>query len=109
MSDKETIEFEQMLIRSRCILYKICFAFTDRQPDNVNDLYQEIVCNLWRGWRGFRSDSDVTSWVYRVALNTASMEVRKKKQEKRHFSLPKDRCYDPIPFADPTDPLVEHL
>ena len=52
MPHKDTghIEFEQMLRRSRSILYRICLAFTDRQPCNIDDLYQEIVCNLWRGW-----------------------------------------------------------
>jgi RNA polymerase sigma-70 factor (ECF subfamily) len=51
-----------MLRRSRRILYKVCLAFTDRQPDNVDDLYQEIVCNLWRGWPKFRGESDTSDW-----------------------------------------------
>ena len=101
-------EFEEMLRRSRRILYSICLAFTDRQPDNVNDLYQEIVCNLWRGWPKFRGESDPTSWVYRIALNTAGMELRKYKRRK---------CYETIPIdenlrdslAEESDPRREEL
>lgn len=92
MTRKETrhIEFEQMLRRSRCILYKVCLAFTDRQADHVDDLYQEIVCNLWRGWPKFRGESDPTTWVYRIALNTAGMELRKRKRRERYELVPLD-------------------
>lgn len=92
MTRKETrhTEFEQMLRRSRRIIYGICLAFTDRQPDNVDDLYQEIVCNLWRGWSKFRGESNPTSWVYRIALNTAGMELRKRKRRERYEFIPID-------------------
>ena len=41
-----------MLRNMDSIIYRICFAFTNRQPDNVDDLYQEITCKLWKGWLG---------------------------------------------------------
>ncbi len=110
MIRKETrhTEFEQMLCRSRRILYRICLAFTDRQPDNVDDLYQEIVCNLWRGWPKFRGESDPTSWVYRIALNTAGMELRKRKQKERYEFIPLDEnLIDTL--SEETDPRREHL
>ena len=43
-----------MLRNMDSIIYRICFAFTNRQPDNVDDLYQEITCKLWKGWLGYR-------------------------------------------------------
>ena len=110
MTRKETrhTEFEQMLRRSRRILYKVCLAFTDRQPDNVDDLYQEIVCNLWRGWPKFRGESDPTSWVYRIALNTAGMELRKRKQKERYEFIPLDENLTDT-LAEETDPRREYL
>ena len=102
------MEFEQMLRRSRCILYKVCLAFTDQQADNVDDLYQEIVCNLWRGWPKFRGESDPTSWVYRIALNTAGMELRKRKQNERYEFIPLDENLADT-LAEETDPRREHL
>ena len=80
-------EFEQMLSRSHSILIKICLAFTDRQYDNVLDLYQEIVCNLWQGWHDFRGESNFTTWLYRIALNTAAMDYRKRKKRKNYIAI----------------------
>lgn len=111
MPHKETghIEFEQMLCRSRRILYRICLAFTDRQPCNIDDLYQEIVCNLWRGWPQFRGKSDPTTWVYRVALNTAGMKLRKQQRRDRPDIIPiDDRLRDTL-AGEPADPLIEEL
>ncbi|MCQ2274136.1 MAG: sigma-70 family RNA polymerase sigma factor [Bacteroidales bacterium] len=94
MSRKEAkhIEFEQMLRRSRRILYSVCLAFTDCQPANIDDLYQEIVANLWHGWPKFRGESDPTTWVYRIALNTAGMELRKRGKRELLRSHPIDPC-----------------
>jgi RNA polymerase sigma-70 factor (ECF subfamily) len=64
-------EFEEMLYDAHSIIFKVCLAFTDQRPENVEDLYQEIACNLWKGWQTFRHECAVKSWVYRVALNTA--------------------------------------
>ena len=79
-----------MLRRSQGILYRVCLAFTDRQPGSIDDLRQEIVCNLWQGWPKFRAESDTTTWVYRVALNTARSELRKQRRHGRHSTLPID-------------------
>lgn len=105
MGRKETrhIEFEQMLRRSRRILYSVCLAFTDRQPANIDDLYQEIVANLWHGWPKFRGESDPTTWVYRIALNTAAMELRKRGKRERLGSHPIDQCLLNS-LADVSDP-----
>ena len=48
--------------------------------DEVNDLFQEVLINLWKGYRTFRGDSSVGTWVYRVALNTCISVDRKKKK-----------------------------
>ena len=97
-----------MLRRSRRIIYGICLAFTDRQPDNVDDLYQEIVCNLWRGWPKFRGESNPTSWVYRIALNTAGMELRKRKRRERYEFIPIDESLLDL-LSEEIDPRREEL
>ena len=96
-----------MLRRSRNILYRICLAFTDRQPDNVDDLYQEIVANLWHGWSKFRCESDSMTWVYRVALNTAGMELRKNKKNRYRFLSVSEELLETL--AEETDPRKEEL
>ena len=47
-------EFNHFLQESNKILVEVCLRFTDRQPDNVRDLYQDIVLSLWESWPSFR-------------------------------------------------------
>lgn len=75
--EKNEQDFMAMLARCERIVFKICLVFTDRQPDSVRDLYQDIVCNLWQGWGRMRGDSTEGTWVYRVALNTAVSQLRR--------------------------------
>ena len=63
--------FEAALQKYESALYKICLIYTDRTPENVDDLYQEIVYNLWRSYPSFKGESKLTTWVYGVALNVA--------------------------------------
>ena len=78
MRDQRESEFMEMLARCERTLFKVCLFYTDRQPDNVRDMYQDIVCNLWQAWPNFRHESKENTWVYRVALNTAVSQLRKR-------------------------------
>ena len=78
MRDKQEEEFMEMTARCERLLFKVCLFYTDRQPDNVRDMYQDIVCNLWQAWPSFRHESKENTWVYRVALNTAAAQLRKR-------------------------------
>ena len=69
-----------MLARCERTVFKVCLFYTDRQPDNVRDMYQDIVCNLWQAWPNFRGESKENTWVYRVALNTAVAQLRKRRR-----------------------------
>ena len=57
MIDQRESEFMEMLARCERTLFKVCLFYTDRQPDNVRDMYQDIVCNLWQAWPSFRHES----------------------------------------------------
>lgn len=83
----DLINEHQGLIHKVCILYE-----TDR--DARNDLFQEIVLQLWKSMHTFRGDSKITTWMYRIALNTAISGLRKQKRglqtqelEDRHFNI----------------------
>jgi len=71
-------DFLAFLSRCERTVFKVCLTYTDRQPDSVRDLYQDIVCNLWQSWPRFRHESSENTWVYRIALNTAASQWRKK-------------------------------
>lgn len=67
--DKKEQTFAQMIKEQKSTIYTVCYMFSKDQ-DEVNDLFQETLVNLWRGFDGFEGRSDVKTWVYRVALNT---------------------------------------
>lgn len=52
-----------------------------QDEDEVNDLFQETLVNMWKGIDSFREESKISTWIYRVALNTCLLQERKKKRE----------------------------
>lgn len=61
------------------------------------DLFQEIVLQLWKSYPGFKGDSKVSTWMYRVALNTAITRLQKNKRRPDNFRLSSDDHSVPIP------------
>lgn len=57
----------------------MCNIYCDEQEDR-NDLFQEIVAQLWKSFPTFREESKFTTWMYRVALNTAITSFKKTKR-----------------------------
>jgi len=71
-------EFIDILLEHKQIIYKVCFMYA-KDKDDINDLYQETVLNLWHGYPNFRKESQVSTWIYQVSLNTCITDLRKKK------------------------------
>ncbi|MEJ7766423.1 MAG: sigma-70 family RNA polymerase sigma factor [Chitinophagaceae bacterium] len=69
-------EFIKIITDNQGLLLKVCRMYGVRQSD-AEDLFQEIVLQLWRSYPNFNSHSKVTTWMYRVALNTAISRFRK--------------------------------
>ena len=61
------------------IIHKVCNIYCDLEEDR-NDLFQEIIAQLWKSYPSFRNESKVTTWMYRVALNTAITSFKKSKR-----------------------------
>ncbi|WP_161891262.1 sigma-70 family RNA polymerase sigma factor [Pontibacter russatus] len=57
------------------ILLKVCRVYGSSR-DDAEDLFQEMVLQLWRSYPSFRHDAKVTTWLYRLALNTAITSLR---------------------------------
>ena len=81
MQNKESIsmelEFAQTVREHKSTIYTVCYMFSNN-PDEVADLFQEILINLWKGFPQFRGDSNIKTWIYRVSLNTCISSERKK-------------------------------
>jgi RNA polymerase sigma-70 factor (ECF subfamily) len=69
--------FLELIHRHQSILHKICFVYCNNKADR-EDLQQEIILQLWKSFPSFHGDSTFSSWMYRVALNTAINQIRRK-------------------------------
>jgi RNA polymerase sigma-70 factor (ECF subfamily) len=71
--------FVAQLEENQNIVHKICRLYTN-DGEAHNDLFQEITIQLWKAYPKFRGDSKFSTWMYRVALNTAITLYRKSKR-----------------------------
>ena len=67
-------------------IYTVCYMFS-QDEDEVADLFQDTLVNLWQGLDSFRHEAKPETWIYRVALNTCLSADRKKKSALRHAEL----------------------
>ncbi len=98
-SNEQEQQFVQQLNQHQPLIHKVCNLYgqttTDRQ-----DLFQEIVVQLWKAYPRFRGESKFSTWLYRIALNTAISGLRKRKNHISSYepeSLPtdiQDEAYD---------------
>lgn len=79
-------EFIDMINAHRGILFKVCNLYCN-DPEDKKDLFQEIVLQLWRSIGSFRKNSQVSTWMYRVALNTAVTNFRKESRKPDRFAI----------------------
>ncbi|MES2652554.1 MAG: sigma-70 family RNA polymerase sigma factor [Bacteroidota bacterium] len=71
-------EFLTMIQANQGIIHKVCRIYRD-SPEDREDLFQEVIFQLWRSYPLFRGGSKSSTWLYRVALNTAMASFRKNK------------------------------
>ena len=62
-------DFLDMVASHERVIYKVCY-FCSKNNDELDDMFQEIVLNLWKSFPNFRGDCKITTWVYRIAMNT---------------------------------------
>jgi RNA polymerase sigma-70 factor (ECF subfamily) len=78
--------FVEIIRENEALIYKITRVYADTLEDE-QDLYQEIVYQLWKSFPGFRGESKVSTWLYRVALNTAIALLNKEKRKARFLPM----------------------
>jgi RNA polymerase sigma-70 factor, ECF subfamily len=71
-------EFEKQLTENELLIYKVCRLYAYSDADR-QDLFQEIVIQLWKAFPKFKGQSKFSTWLYRVAINTAITGLRKQK------------------------------
>lgn len=78
MEDKEK-EFAQIIREHKRRIYTVCYMFS-KDADEVADLFQEILINMWKGFPSFRGESSISTWIWRISLNTCINTSKKKRK-----------------------------
>ncbi len=77
--DNREKEFSRLVEQHKSTVYTVCYMFS-KDPDEVEDLFQDVLINLWKGFDSFRGESKVETWIWRVALNTCISADRKRRR-----------------------------
>ena len=89
--------FMELIWQNRQLICKVCYMYAS-DSDHFNDLYQEVIANMWQGIGSFRGDSALSTWIYRMAINTCVTYYRRnRRHSKQTVSL--DQILD-IPADD---------
>lgn len=75
MESKEK-EFTRIILENKSSIYSMCYMFS-KDKDEIEDLFQEVLMRLWKGYSSFHQRSDIKTWIYRVSLNTC-LDCQKK-------------------------------
>lgn len=78
MNEKERA-YSDLIKRHKNTIFTVCYLFSKGQEE-ANDLFQETLINLWRGFDSFQGKCDVKTWIWRVSFNTCLTFERKKKR-----------------------------
>jgi RNA polymerase sigma-70 factor (ECF subfamily) len=76
----EEEKFTSLIKQHQGLIHKVCIMY-ENDPDIRNDLFQEIVIQLWKSFGSFRGEAKISTWMYRIALNTAISGFRKQSRK----------------------------
>ena len=92
-------DFEEAIKQHSNIISKVCYYYAN-DLDHFKDLRQEVLINIWNGWDQFNSESKLSTWFYRIAINTCVSQFRKSRRRGDKISLesllnvPSDNDFD---------------
>ena len=92
-TDQLRTRFQLLVDEHRKIVYKICNSYCSN-PDDRDDLAQEIVAEAWRSFPTFEERSRFATWLYRIALNVAISYNRRETRRHRHVVVGQEHLLD---------------
>lgn len=105
MIEKER-QFENLVREHKRTIYTVCYMFSKNSAE-VDDLFQEILIRMWKGFDSFEKRSSARTWIYRVALNAAINNDRK--ERRRISTVPLTIDIDPYEADDPSTQQIRQL
>ncbi|MFA4867396.1 MAG: sigma-70 family RNA polymerase sigma factor [Pedobacter sp.] len=101
-------EFLEQIETHKGIIHKISKMYMDDEDDQ-KDLFQEIICQLWKSYDSFNHQSKFSSWMYRVALNTAIVYFKKQKRKEDLYETIGKEIEIPIDDAETKEIQLAHF
>lgn len=77
--------------------------------DDQQDLFQEIICQLWKSYDSFRNESQFSTWMYRVAVNTAIVFLRKEKRKVDKYDIASENIKEEEGDSQIKESQIEHF
>lgn len=90
----------------RALIYAVCLAYTDKSKEEVEDLYQEIVCKLFEAFDKYKEENKFFAWFYTIVVNTAINHYRYEKRRLKFVRGDKalqQYIYEPLEEIDDND------
>lgn len=105
-SAKESLEsrFNDIIRTHSDMITRICFGYST-STEELEDLRQDTLINIWQGLDRFKGESSVKTWIYRITLNTCVSTIRKRKPD----SLPLTDIYQIIDEDEEKRALIREL
>ncbi|MCF7832662.1 MAG: sigma-70 family RNA polymerase sigma factor [Candidatus Marinimicrobia bacterium] len=91
-------QFEYLIVENHALIMKVCLMF-HHDRNGQEDLFQDICVNIWKGLSSFKGNASISTWLYRVALNTALAEKRKLKNDPMLFAAEIQDIPEELPEA----------
>ncbi len=79
-------EFVQLMAVQQKLIHGVCCLYYSSAEDR-KDLFQEIVLQLWKSYPAFKHQSKISTWVYRIAINTVFTRIRKEKTKPKSEAI----------------------
>ena len=99
-------EFARIVRVNKRRIYTVCYMFS-KDTEQVNDLFQDILINIWNGLKSFEGDKHLSTWIWKVSLNTCINYSKKKKKEVP--TLPLDVSFNLYEDADDDSMQIKQL
>ncbi len=99
-------EFLAVIREYSRVIYKVCYMYTTPNA-TINDLYQEVVLNIWKAFPKFRKECKISTWIYRISLNTCISFLRKEKNIPEIVTLTQEA--DRTEESDETQVMLKQL
>lgn len=107
MKTKEQ-EFLARIESHKGILHKVSKMYMDN-TDDQQDLFQEIICQLWKSYDSFKGESQFSTWMYRVAINTAIIFLKKEKKKVDKYEIASENIKEDESDSHIKESQIEHF